>query len=120
MAYVPVSKKHGVNPTMPICFWCGEETGEIALLGKIKGDKEAPRNLILNRDPCPECVKLRSQGITIMAVTSESDHTATSQWVVIQEEAIEKMINDPQKQKEVLKSRGMYISTELFNKLFKS
>ena len=31
-----LSPKYGVNPTMPVCFWCGEDRGEIALLGRIE------------------------------------------------------------------------------------
>ncbi len=50
-AGIKVSPKHGVNPTIPICFWCGEEKGEIALLGKLPGDAEAPRNMVLDYEP---------------------------------------------------------------------
>lgn len=39
---IRVSEKHGVNPSITICPICGKETS-IALLGKLKGDKEAPR-----------------------------------------------------------------------------
>ena len=37
---IKISQKHGVNPTIPICFWCGKEKNEIALLGKLPGDAE--------------------------------------------------------------------------------
>lgn len=42
---IRVSEKHGVNPSITICPICGKETG-IALLGKLKGDKEAPMSLM--------------------------------------------------------------------------
>lgn len=41
---IRVSEKHGVNPSITICPICGKETG-IVLLGKLKGDEEAPRKL---------------------------------------------------------------------------
>ena len=49
---IRLSKKYGVNPSIPICFWCGQEKNEIALLGHIgdgrRGeDLEAPRNILL-------------------------------------------------------------------------
>ena len=49
---VTLSKKHGLNPSITVCPICGKETG-IALLGKLKGDKEAPR--YIQGDICDEC-----------------------------------------------------------------
>lgn len=37
-----LSEKHGVNPSITVYPICGKEIG-IALLGKLKGDEEAPR-----------------------------------------------------------------------------
>ncbi len=51
---IPVSKKHGVNPTMLICPICHHETNGLALLGKLRGDAEAPR-YSLDREPCDDC-----------------------------------------------------------------
>ena len=55
-----LSPKHGLNPTIPICFWCGEEKNEIALMGRIgdarKGeDFEAPMHAVLDYEPCDKC-----------------------------------------------------------------
>jgi hypothetical protein len=47
-----LSEKHGVNPSITVCPICGKEIG-IALLGKLKGDEEAPRKII--EDLCDEC-----------------------------------------------------------------
>jgi hypothetical protein len=60
---VRLSKKHGVNPCLGICFFCGEDSGEIGLLGLLPGDKEAPRRAILSRDPCPKCRAFMAQGV---------------------------------------------------------
>ena len=30
-----LSPKYGVNPTIPVCFWCGEQKPEIALMGRV-------------------------------------------------------------------------------------
>jgi hypothetical protein len=69
---IRISKKHGLNPTLLTCFWCGEETGEIALLGKIdKEDSAAPMRCVLNYEPCEKCKKLFSQGIHVIGCTEE-------------------------------------------------
>lgn len=58
---VRLSEKHGLNPSILVCPVCGKETGEIALLGKLKGDKEAPKYMYSN-NPCDECNKKFKEG----------------------------------------------------------
>ena len=66
---IRVSEKHGVNPSITICPICGKETG-IALLGKLKGDKEAPRKII--GDLCDDCIsKLDNDKIYILAINDQ-------------------------------------------------
>lgn len=58
---IKLSRKHGLNPTIPICFWCGQEKNEVAILGKIDTpdakDIEAPMHCILDYTPCEKCQK---------------------------------------------------------------
>ena len=73
---IRISPKHGVNPTIPICAWCGEPKNEIALMGHI-GDKrkgedfEAPRNCILDYVPCEHCAEQWSAGVAILEATTQ-------------------------------------------------
>ncbi|MDR2022086.1 MAG: hypothetical protein LBQ71_02265 [Hungatella sp.] len=46
--------KYGLNPTMPMCFYCGKPKGEIALLGASYKD-EAPTCMIVGIEPCSVC-----------------------------------------------------------------
>lgn len=55
---VRLSKKHGVNPTIPMCFWCGESKNEVVLLGKLKGDVQAPIHMVMDYEPCEACAKI--------------------------------------------------------------
>ena len=71
---IRVSKKYGVNPTIPVCFFCGEEKNEIALLGKItnkqtKEEIEAPMRMVLDYEPCDKCKEAWSKGVAIIEVT---------------------------------------------------
>lgn len=70
MASIKVSPKHGVNPTIPVCFFCGQPKNEIALLGRLKGDAEAPMHSILDYQPCDECREKFSQGVLLIGVTT--------------------------------------------------
>lgn len=70
---IRVSEKHGVNPSITICPICGKETG-IALLGKLKGDKEAPMRML--SDPCDDCIsKLGDDKIYIIAINNQGYDT---------------------------------------------
>lgn len=73
MSSIKLSKKHGVNPTMCHCFFCGE-TKHIALLGKIGGrneDLEAPMSCVMDYEPCEKCQDNMSQGVTLVEVSEK-------------------------------------------------
>lgn len=68
---IRLSKKYGVNPSILHCSVCGKETG-IALLGKLKGDMEAPRDMY--NDLCEDCKKyLDSKGTIIIEVKGSKE-----------------------------------------------
>ena len=81
---IPLSPKHGLNPTIPICFWCGEEKNEIALMGRIgdarKGeDFEAPMHAVLDYEPCDKCREKMSLGFTMIEATHTPNPTTKVQ-----------------------------------------
>lgn len=69
---IEISPKHGLNPTIPVCFWCGKEKNEIALLGRIRektqrnSDIEAPRRMVIDYEPCDECKKMWESGVAVL------------------------------------------------------
>ena len=68
---IKMSAKHGLNPTIPVCFWCGKDKEEIALMGKIdKEDSEAPRRLIINYEPCDKCKELFDKGVQVIGASN--------------------------------------------------
>lgn len=61
-----LSKKHGLNPSITHCECCGKEIG-IALFGKLKDDKEAPKDVFMGL--CDDCQKVvDSGGVMIIEV----------------------------------------------------
>ena len=65
-----MSKKHGLNPSLDICFWCGEPKG-VALCGMLKGDEEAPKNMVTSLEPCDKCKEKFKLGVHIIEVTDD-------------------------------------------------
>lgn len=69
---IKISPKHGLNPSIPVCFWCGEEKSEIVLLGRVdKEDSQAPMHMVMNYEPCEKCKKAFSMGIHVIGVNTK-------------------------------------------------
>jgi hypothetical protein len=127
---VILSEKHGVNPTIPICFWCGKSKNEIALLGKMKGDVEAPRNMVLNYEPCDECKANMSTGVTFMEASQtpctngqpemQRGLYPTGRWFVVKPEAVHKIINDADMADSIVKHGKTFVDVQTFNQLMPS
>lgn len=125
-----LSPKHGVNPTLGVCFFCGKETGEIALLGKLPNDKEAPKYCVMSYEPCQKCKEHLKQGVMIISVTpyentpnqppivktdaGELLYPVPGEWVVVKDEAITKMC-DKNTAEEALTKRKLLMDFILFN-----
>lgn len=103
---IEISPKYGVNPSVGLCFYCGEENGDVIMAGRIRekndrghavfgSDVEAPRKAVCTMDPCAKCKDFMAQGIIFVSVKdadagSKNPHR-TGGWVVIKEEAIRRL-----------------------------
>ena len=65
---IKLHPQHGVNPTLGVCFWCGEEDGTVVLLGAACKE-EAPRQAVCSMEPCPKCKENMARGITVIECT---------------------------------------------------
>lgn len=129
---VKLSPKYGLNPTIPICFWCGKEKNEIALMGRMgngrKGqDIEAPRNLLLDYEPCEGCMQCMNQGFTVMEADSvptfenqpsartSDDVYPTGRWVVIKMDAARRIFGEWAEASNTELGKAVYVSRMAFN-----
>lgn len=69
-----LSPKHGVNPSVTLCFWCGKEMG-VALVGRIRkpedNDAKAPRAACFDLEPCDECKANMAKGVHVVEATED-------------------------------------------------
>ena len=127
---IKLSPKYGVNPTIPVCFWCGEDKNEVAMLGHIgdgrKGeDIEAPKRMVLDYGPCDKCNESMNLGITCVEVTDIPPHEGmpefldghypTGKWVVIKPEAAKRIFD-----LDLEKGKKLMVSEEAFSAIFTS
>ena len=112
MGSINLSSKYGLNPSVTHCECCGKEIG-IALLGRLKGDVEAPRNIYMGL--CDDCKKVIDQeGLIIIEVrdgeTGKNPYR-TGRLVGITKEAKERMFKD-------INSPICYMEESMFNQVF--
>ena len=82
---IRLSEKHGLNPSLEVCFWCGKDRG-VAICGRLKGDAEAPRRIVCSLEPCPECKKAFEEGVHIVEVTADGDRFGNNKAFSIKDE----------------------------------
>lgn len=108
--YITLSPKYGVNPSVLHCFICGKETG-VALLGKLKGDTEAPHNISNPNEICDDCRKQIVAGNKFfLEVKDNTDHNNP--------ERTGRMVCVRGKTLPDIKSPINYVEQKLFEKLF--
>lgn len=123
---IKLSEKYGVNPTIPLCFWCGNERDAIAFLGHIgdgrKGeDFEAPISAVLDYEPCDICKENMNKGVTLIEVSEScvvktqppirDSFYPTSRWCVISQELAERIFG-------TCETKIILVDNEIYNKLF--
>ena len=121
---IRLSEKYGVNPTVQKCFWCGGDIG-VALLGRLKGDAEAPRSAVLDYSLCDDCKKKREEYVqfieAVHSPTSEGQPeiqegvwpTGRNAWV--KDRAVRNLLNDKELADGIIKSRVAFVAPEAFD-----
>ena len=129
---IKLSPKHGLNPTIPVCAWCGEPKNEIALMGQIgdrrKGDDiEAPMYCVLDYEPCDHCKEQWQNGVAVLEATTGRpepyrpplqqsngvDIYPTMRYVVITTEAAERLFGG-----KFLEGQKVLLEDEAFERIF--
>lgn len=115
---VYISQKHGVNPSISRCFYCGKDKNEILLFGRLPNDVEAPMHSIINYEPCDACKELFKAGVLIIECTAEPQHTnqlaiqrgayPTGNYVVITRDAAKRLFNNT-------KDSTILVNKDIFN-----
>ena len=115
MSRIKLSHKHGVNPSVEVCYYCGESKG-VVLFGQLKGDEEAPRKCVIDREPCEKCAGYMRQGVILISVKDgdygKDDPYRTGGFAVVTGEAIERAVRPRELAEQILKKRVAFIEDQ--------
>lgn len=127
MTSIRLHPKYGVNPSLDVCFWCGEAHG-VALLGYNKG-QEAPRHVVSSYEPCAACKEKMATGITLIEAETQNPTrprpeiapsvVPSGRWVVVTEDAVRHVFSGDIVDK-VLAARKAFVEKGLLDKLIPS
>lgn len=117
MPGIRIHPKYGVNPTIPLCAWCGEPKNEVVLLGAAYRD-EAPMHMCINDEPCEKCQSEMDKGITFIEAKEGFGGKAerTGKWCVVKEDAVRGLLRGALLD-DVLQRRSAYLTPELWAQL---
>ena len=119
---IQLSEKHGLNPSLEVCYVCGKDKGVI-LFGKLKGDVEAPRKACITKAPCDECKTWMTQGVICISIdpnksTDKEDPWRSGGWAVVKDEAITKLLSHNEKLlASILEHRVMFMDDEVWDSI---
>lgn len=103
--------KHGVNPAIPRCFYCGDAKNELILAG-FRGGSAAPQNAVWDKTPCDKCQGFMAQGVVLMSVrdgeTSEDNPYRTGGFCVVTRESIRRIFTEDAVEK-VLRAKCAFV-----------
>lgn len=108
---IKLSPKHGVNPSVLHCICCGKDYG-VAMLEKLKGDKEAPRDIY--QGLCNDCQGVVDQGgaMIIEVVDGEKDNNPYRTGRIVG-------VSKDFKERNGIKNPVSYMEHTLFSQLFR-
>lgn len=117
---IRISPTHGVNPSLELCFFCGEAKG-VVLFGMIKSrvaaDPEAPREVCLDKEPCDKCKGFMEQGIILIgcdeAKSEDDPHNPyrDGNWCVVTEDYIRRTFHTDMAE-DLCRKRAGFVGSE--------
>lgn len=119
MSSIKLSSKHGVNPSMDICFYC-QEVKQLLLMGRLPYDKEAPRQVCTSLEPCDACKEKfeTEKAVVIVEATQDSKGISpTGRYIGLTEEGARRILNEDFVNDVVSRGRIALIEPSLYNQL---
>lgn len=116
----PFSPKHGVNPSLSTCFFCGGDKNEVILAGRLPGDQESPHKAVWSMEPCDKCKGYMEQGIILISTRdgeSGNNPYRTGGWCVVTEDAIRRMITPSSLVEDVLLKRIAFLDDSTWDQI---
>jgi hypothetical protein len=128
---IRLHRKHGLAPTVPLCWLCVKEKNEIALMGFEWGRQflakgipeeqhpEPPMRMVIDKEPCNNCKAHMAENIILIGARDPQGKDRSGHFMVVRPALIERMVNDPGMVADILRARVAFIAPEVAEMLIK-
>jgi hypothetical protein len=84
---IQLHPKFGLNPTLSVCFFCGDLKPEVAFLGNDIEEK-APKQMTLDTHPCEKCDASFNGHVVVVEIEPDNNGSPkpTGQWCMVRKE----------------------------------
>ncbi len=113
-----LSPKHGLNPSIDKCFWCGREKGVVLFGGMKGGDPQAPPTVVMSVEPCNDCPIWAKTNDGCMMVEAFEDGRLTGRFCCVRDSALRRSITDQTLLKATLEKRMAFVEPAAYEQLF--
>lgn len=118
---IRLSPAHGVNPSLDVCFFCMKPRG-VALFGMMRGDREAPREVCMDHEPCDTCKKWMEQGVVLISVDEKKTEDKQNPYrsggfCVVKEDFIRRAVVPQELAEDICKKRVAFIPDDAWDAL---
>lgn len=111
-------EEYGLNPTVMVCLYCGQDTGCIALMGNSMTGR-APARAVLSLKRCKKCEKEYRNAVMFVEMVEDGGQLRpTGRWAALSKEWPGlKDVDDP-RIKEMIRTEYVLVDPEVFQMLF--
>ena len=118
---IRLSEKHGVNPSVDRCFFCGESYA-VVMFGKMKNDEQGPSS-VCSGGLCDRCQKVKDDGgIFIIETRSGVENPSegrTGRLMALKKDSnLSNIIRPPELAERIRETGVAYIEEKAFEALF--
>ena len=102
---------------MELCFYC-QEPKSVLLDRRLK--KTLPYGAVYNHEPCDACQDWMAQGIILISVVTGArgdNPIRTGGWVVVKDDVITRLVNDPALVAHILTQRWAYMPDDAWDRI---
>lgn len=95
--FITLHPEFGLNPTIPRCFFCGQDKNEIVLVGAASREQMPPTGVCFDKRPCDKCAECMKHGVILISARKaatkddEADPYRTGGWVVMADEGVRRV-----------------------------
>lgn len=107
-----------IGVAIPRCYFCGKDKNQLIMNAKfnpiLANKVNKVHGCVIDKEPCDECKKYMDMGIILISTKDNDQEYRTGGFVVVKEEAVEKMPIPDDIKEHALKARALFLADSVW------